>query len=181
MHVASLGREVEVSIVDVGTICVFIRAEDLGLTGAELPGAFDPRHFAAAEEIRQAAAASCGLSSSGAKSITPFQIVVGPPRDHAALTGPVMADEIDFVARQLNGDGWVHKAFSGGASTCTAVAAQIAGTSSTSAARSTPRRAACASATRAGCCRSTRRSNPLAAKAPAGSCEKCTSRAPCGD
>ena len=45
-----------------------------------------------------------------------------------ALTGPVKADEIDFVARQLNGDGWVHKAFSGGASTCTAVAAQIAGT-----------------------------------------------------
>ena len=29
---------------------------------------------------------------------------------------------------ELNGDGWVHKAFSGGASTCTAVAAQIAGT-----------------------------------------------------
>jgi 2-methylaconitate cis-trans-isomerase PrpF len=128
VHVASLGREVEVSIVDVGTICVFIRAEDMGLTGAELPGAFDARHFAAAEEIRQAAAASCGLSSAGAKSITPFQIVVGPPRDHAALTGPVKAGEIDFVARQLGGDGWVHKAFSGGASTCTAVAAQIVGT-----------------------------------------------------
>jgi len=128
VHVASLGRDVEVSIVDVGTICVFIRAADMGLTGAELPGAFDSRHFAAAEEIRQAAAASCGLSSAGAKSITPFQIVVGPPRDHAALTGPVKAGEIDFVARQLNGDGWVHKAFSGGASTCTAVAAQIVGT-----------------------------------------------------
>ena len=53
--------------------------------------------------------------------------MVGPPRDHAALTGPVQAGEADFVARQLGGDGWVHKAFSGGASTCTAVAAQIAG------------------------------------------------------
>jgi hypothetical protein len=40
----------------------------------------------------------------------------------------VKANEIDFAARQINVEGWMHKAFSGGASTCTAVAAQIEGT-----------------------------------------------------
>ena len=37
--------------------------------------------------------------------------MVGPPCDHAALTGPVKAGEIDFAACRLNGDGWVHKTF----------------------------------------------------------------------
>jgi 2-methylaconitate cis-trans-isomerase PrpF len=127
--VKSLGRNVNVSIVDVGTICVFFRAEDLGLIGTELPSQFTSVQHSAAEEIRHAAAKLAGLSQSDGKNITPFQIMVAPPREHMSLTGSqIVATEIDFVARQLNGDGWVHKAFSGGASTCTSVAAQIEGT-----------------------------------------------------
>jgi len=129
LHVPSLGRDVMASIVDVGTICVFFRAQELDLVGTELPGGFSPAHYVAAEEIRQAAAALCRLPQGGGKNITPFQIMVAPPRDYASLSGArIGADDIDFVARQLNGDGWVHKAFSGGASTCISVAAQIKGT-----------------------------------------------------
>jgi hypothetical protein len=129
VQVPALGRSVEVSIVDIGTICVYFRAEDLGLSGSELPGELPAETYRAAEEIRLAAAALCGLPQSGSGNITPFQIMIAPPRDYTALTGePMTADDTDFVARQINVDGWMHKAFSGGASTCTAVAAQIEGT-----------------------------------------------------
>jgi hypothetical protein len=127
--VPSLGRTVEVSIVDIGTICVYFRAGALGLCGSELPGELPAEAYRAAEEIRVAAAALCGLPQSGSGNITPFQIMIAPPEDYTAPTGEaVKADEIDFAARQINVDGWMHRAFSGGASTCTAVAAQIEGT-----------------------------------------------------
>ncbi len=129
IEVPSLGRRIEVSIVDIGTICVYFRAADLGLTGSELPGQLPADKYVAAEEIRLAAAALCKLPQSGSKNITPFQIMVAPPRDYTSLPGDaVAAGDIDFVARQINVDGWMHKAFAGGASTCTSVAAQIEGT-----------------------------------------------------
>lgn len=143
VFVKSLEREVAISVVDVGTICVFIRAEDLGAVGTELLGGFSPLQHTAAEEIRQAAAQLCQMPQNEGKNITPFQIVVSPARDYISLPGvPVLAAEVDFVARQLSGDGWVHKAFSGGASTCTSVAAQIVGTvvHSCSAVHDSPRR-----------------------------------------
>jgi 2-methylaconitate cis-trans-isomerase PrpF len=129
VHVPSLGRSIDVSIVDVGTICAYFRSADLGLDGCELPGEITAATYVAAEEIRLAAAALCQMPQSDGKSITPFQIMIAPPRDYTALPGDaVMAEDIDFVARQINVDGWMHKAFSGGASTCTSVAAQIEGT-----------------------------------------------------
>lgn len=127
--VPSLGRSIEVSIVDIGTICVYFRAADLGLTGSELPGEIAAEKYFAAEEIRLAAAALCQMPQSEGKNITPFQIMIAPPRDYTSLPGEsVKATDIDFVARQINVDGWMHKAFAGGASTCTSVAAQIEGT-----------------------------------------------------
>lgn len=141
--VPSLGRTIEVSIVDIGTICVYFRAADLGLTGSELPGEIPAEAYRAAEDIRLAAASLCNMPQNEGKNITPFQIMIAPPRDYTALTGEVVtADDTDFVARQINVDGWMHKAFSGGASTCTAVAAQIEGTipHACSSVRTTPRR-----------------------------------------
>ncbi|MEQ1549808.1 PrpF domain-containing protein [Sphingorhabdus sp.] len=142
VQVPSLRRTLDVSIVDIGTICVYFRAEDLGMNGSELPGELPAEAYRAAEEIRLAAAALCGLPQSGRGDITPFQIMIAPPQGYAALTGEaVKADDIDFAARQINVDGWMHKAFSGGASTCTAVAAQIEGTipHESSSVRTTPR------------------------------------------
>jgi hypothetical protein len=143
VQVPSLGRSIEVSIVDIGTICVYFRAADLGLSGSELPGEIPAEKYVTAEEIRLAAAALCHMPQSDGKNITPFQIMIAPPRDYTALPGDaIKADAIDFVARQINVDGWMHKAFAGGASTCTSVAAQIEGTipHECSSVVSTPRR-----------------------------------------
>jgi 2-methylaconitate cis-trans-isomerase PrpF len=127
VYVPSLKREVEVSIVDVGTVCAFFRAADLELTGTELPEQFSQVHHQAAEEIRLATAALCGLPTSSV--YTPYQIMVGPAADYTAYGGGqlVRAEDIDFVARMI-GRHRVHKAFPGGGSTCIAVAAQIDGT-----------------------------------------------------
>lgn len=143
VQVPSLGRSIEVSIVDIGTICVYFRAADIGLTGSELPGAIAPEKYVAAEEIRLAAAALCQMPQGEGKNITPFQIMTAPPHDYTSLQGEaVKAADIDFVARQINVDGWMHKAFAGGASTCTSVAAQIEGTipHACSSVATTPRR-----------------------------------------
>lgn len=127
VYVQQLGKEITVSIVDVGTVCVFIRATDLGITGTELPGQLSPHVYEIAEDIRRWAAERCNLE---AKSITPFQILIGPPQDYQNNAGDrlVQASEVDLVARMVLKDGVMHKAFPGGGSVCLAVAAQIAGT-----------------------------------------------------
>ncbi|NEX64686.1 2-methylaconitate cis-trans isomerase PrpF family protein [Noviherbaspirillum galbum] len=126
VHVPRLGREVSVSIVDVGTVCVFIRAADLGVTGTELPGRLDPDIHDIAEEIRRWAAERCKLDA----ALTPFQILIGPPQDYQNNAGDrvVKASEVDLVARMVIKDGVMHKAFPGGGSVCLSVAAQIPGT-----------------------------------------------------
>ncbi|MGO4392764.1 2-methylaconitate cis-trans isomerase PrpF family protein [Variovorax sp. M-6] len=128
VYVSKLGREIPVSIVDVGTACVFIRAGDLGVTGTELPGQLNPAIYEMAEEVRQWAVKRCNLPSSG--SLTPYQILIGPPQDYRTISGDriVEASEIDFVARMVLNGGAMHKAFPGGGSVCLSVAAQIAGT-----------------------------------------------------
>ena len=75
VYVSKLGREIPVSIVDVGTVCVFIRAADLGVTGTELPGKLSPDIYGMAEEVRRWAAERCNLASTTA--ITPYQIQIG--------------------------------------------------------------------------------------------------------
>jgi len=127
VHVPSLGRAIAVSIVDVGTLCVFFRATDLGLTGIELPGQIGDAQLQGAAEIRQAAASLCGLPDDNV--FTPFQIMVGLPADYPGYGDARMirAAEIDFVARMIGQRG-MHKAFPGGGSTCASVAAQIEGT-----------------------------------------------------
>ncbi|WP_416047159.1 2-methylaconitate cis-trans isomerase PrpF family protein [Cupriavidus basilensis] len=125
VYVSKLDREIAVSIVDVGTVCVFIRAADLGATGTELPGQLSPRVYEAAEEVRAWAAERCGLET----TITPYQILVGPPQDYRNVAGDriVNASEVDLVARMVLKGGVMHKAFPGGGSVCLSVAAQIAG------------------------------------------------------
>lgn len=126
VHVPQLGKDIAVSIVDIGTICVFIRASDLGAVGTELPGEMNPRVHEMAEGIRRWVAERCGLSG----DLTPYQILVSPPQDYATLAGNrlVKASEVDLVARMVLKNGVMHKAFPGGGSVCLSVAAQIEGT-----------------------------------------------------
>ena len=126
VHVPQFGRDIPVTVVDVGTLCVFIRASDLGIDGTELPGELSPVVYEVAEGIRSWAAARCNVAT----ALTPYQILVGPAKDYRVLGGDrlVRASEVDLVARMVLKGGVMHKAFPGGGAVCVAVAAQIAGT-----------------------------------------------------
>jgi hypothetical protein len=128
VHVSKLGHEIPVSVVDVGTACVFIRAADLGITGTELPDQVGPEVYEMAEEVRRWVAKRCNLPSTG--FLTPYQILISEAQDYRTIAGDrvVQSAEIDFVARMVLNGGAMHKAFPGGGSVCLSVAAQIAGT-----------------------------------------------------
>lgn len=128
VHLSKLGREIPVSVVDVGTACVFIRAADLGITGTELPGQLSADIYEMAEEVRRWAVERCNLPSSG--FLTPYQILISEAQDYRTIAGDrvVHSSEVDFVARMVLNGGAMHKAFPGGGSVCLSVAAQIAGT-----------------------------------------------------
>lgn len=123
--VGALGIEVDVSIVDVANPCVFVDAEQLGLTGVELPDAVPPRILEALEEIRRASCALAGMAS----HLLPFQVIVARPRSYAGyVRGTVVtAEQCDVLAR-LFVDRTMHKAYPGTGATCLAVAAGITGT-----------------------------------------------------
>jgi 2-methylaconitate cis-trans-isomerase PrpF len=124
VHVPSLGRDVEVSIVDIANTCVFVRATDLGLTGTELPQTMPGAAVDALEEIRVASAKIAGIES----YLLPFQVIVGPPQSYPDfLHGRTVKEEdTDLVAR-LFVEKIMHKAYAGTGATCLAVAARIEG------------------------------------------------------
>lgn len=128
LHVAALGKEIEVSIVDVGTLSVFMRAADLGMTGLEMPADLAPAQLRLIESVRKAAAELCGVADGGA--LTPFPILVAPAARYASFAGDriVDAEEMDLAARMVVTSTGMHKAFPGGGSICISIAAQIEGT-----------------------------------------------------
>lgn len=119
-----LGRSLDVTVVDVANPCVFIDARDLGLTGAELPGAIPEKILDALEEIRAESARRAGITS----YLLPFQVIVGPPQDATDyLTGrPLPASSMDLHAR-LFVERVMHKAYAGTGASCLGVAARITG------------------------------------------------------
>ncbi|MFJ8236246.1 2-methylaconitate cis-trans isomerase PrpF family protein [Ureibacillus sp. NPDC094379] len=126
VFVKGLQKHIEISIVDVGTLTVFFRATDIGLKGTEKPDEISEDKVQIFEEIRQVAADLCGVPKSNL--MTPFQVMVAPSADYSVFsTGRVVnKEEVDLIARMVTLK-FVHKAFSGGAATCTSVAAQIKG------------------------------------------------------
>lgn len=127
IYVPVLKKEIEISIVDIGTLSVFFKANDLGLKGTEKPGDISTEKLLIFEEIRRAASNLCNLPKNNV--VIPFQIMVSPPSDYEVFsTGRIIkTEEVDFVAR-MGSMRAIHKAFPGGGSTCTSVAAQIEGT-----------------------------------------------------
>jgi hypothetical protein len=118
---------VEVSCVDATNPMVFVRARDLGLTGAETPPAVDADHDLSArlEKIRVEAAARMGLPDSAA---VPKIAFVAPPADSTALDGArYAAADHDVLARAIS-MGNCHRAFPLTSAMCLAVAARIEGT-----------------------------------------------------
>jgi len=115
------------SLVDATNPVVFVRAKDLGLTGAESPAALDAdaKLSARLERIRVAAAEMMGIPGSAA---TPKIAVVAPPAAFAALDGTrYAADQLDVLARIIS-MGSCHRAFALTGAMCLAVAARLDGT-----------------------------------------------------
>src|SRR5262249_50027191 len=118
---------VAASLVDATNPVIFVRANDLGLTGPEMPPAMDAdqRLSARLEKIRATAAEMMGIPGSAAN---PKVAVVAPPAAFAALDGARYgAEQVDLLARVIS-MGNCHRAFALTSAMCLAVAARIDGT-----------------------------------------------------
>ncbi len=134
---------VEVSLVDAANPLVFIRAKDLGLTGAETPQEIDSNAelLARIEKIRSFAAERIGVVDDWRKATTerpyvPFFAICAPPMSYKDWTTGKMVDEnsIDLTVRLLFMQK-MHKAYPVTGSVCTVAAAMIPGTIANQAAR----------------------------------------------
>ncbi len=133
LEVTGLGP-IDVSIVDAGAACVFVRAADVGLTGTELPEALDTNHavLERLQAIRRAGAIAMGLAKDEQQAAANIGIpaigFVAPPMDAPTLAGePVHAADVDLTVRFLS-NGQPHRALPVTSSLCTAVASRIPGT-----------------------------------------------------
>ncbi len=122
-----------VSMVDAANACCFARADELGITGTEMPEALDA-DTALLEKlaaIRLHASVAMGISSNleeaKAKRVVPFIGFVTGPQAAKTLTGePLAADDIDVTGRIIS-NGQPHRALPLTASLCMAVAARLEG------------------------------------------------------
>ena len=122
-----------VSMVDAANACCFVRADELGMTGTEMPEALDT-NTALLEKlaaIRIAASVAMGIAANAeeakAKRVVPFIGFVSGPQDAATLTGEAIAEgEVDLTGRMIS-NGQPHRALPLTASLCMAVAARLEG------------------------------------------------------
>jgi hypothetical protein len=104
------GENILLTIVDAGNPTAFVRAEDLGLQGTELPPEFDEdmKIREKLETIRNKVAELMGIPVNPS---VPKVVFISPPRDFDTLNrSKVGAEEIDFVARAM-AMGRMHKVF----------------------------------------------------------------------
>lgn len=134
LTVAGIGC-ITVSLVDAATPMVFVRARDVGVSGAEAAAALNamPELLAKLEAIRAAASLAMKLAPSVEAATrdrpgTPRIGLVSEPQDFRCPDGALMRSvDIDLVARAVS-MGAFHHAYPGTCSIATAVAAVIPGT-----------------------------------------------------
>lgn len=127
--------ELAVSLVNAGNPTLFVRAQDLGLNGAELADQVESNVelMRNLEAIRCSGAVAMGLEQDPRRvhrerPATPKIAFVAPPRDAPTRDGGIVAaGDADLVARILS-MGRLHHAFTGTGSVAAAVAAAIPGT-----------------------------------------------------
>jgi len=135
LEVPGIGA-IDVSIVDAGTPCVFVRAKDMGLAGTETPREIDNDKDLneRIERIRGTAAALVGIvedwrEAAKKSPYLPFFAMISPPADYVDFTtgNTIQADDVDFVSRLLFMLR-MHKAYPVTGTVCTGAAAKIGGT-----------------------------------------------------
>ncbi len=128
------GRDLEVTICDVANTIVFVRAQDIGLRGDELPDEINDNEkiIPLLREIRGKAAARIGFVTEWTKvdeesPLLPFVVFVSPPSDYISYSHrPVKAEDMDLKARLIFMNN-LHEAMAGTGSMCIAAASRIKG------------------------------------------------------
>ena len=124
----------QATMINAGIPTVFVRAGDIGYTGAELQEAIngDAQALLRFEAIRAQAAVRMGLiadvADAAKRQHTPKVAFVAPPADYVASSGKrIAASEIDLLVRALS-MGKLHHAMMGTAAVAIATAASVPGT-----------------------------------------------------
>lgn len=125
----------EVTIADIVNPFVFVRAADVGLTGAESFAelSVDKERLAILGAIREAAAVTLGWAATPGEARektpgVPKIALVGPPRGYTATSGsPVEAGDMDIVGRSFSLDR-LHRTFQASGLHCLAGASLLEGT-----------------------------------------------------
>jgi 2-methylaconitate cis-trans-isomerase PrpF len=130
LDVPGVGR-IDVSMIDAGNACVFVRAESLGLTGTETPEQIerDARLMEALLAIRARASVAMGITpdmaAAQSKIATPSIGIVAVPSAWTSLNGESFeADAANLAVRMISSN-QPHRALPLTASLCIAVAAGI--------------------------------------------------------
>jgi 2-methylaconitate cis-trans-isomerase PrpF len=132
LDVPGVGK-IRVSLVDAANATVWVRAQDLGVTGIELPEALEANVpvMQKLEAIRVAASVAMGITANAEeaakKKSVPFIGFVSAAQDAKTLSGESIHDiDIDVTGRVIS-NGQPHRALPLTVSLCMAVAARIAG------------------------------------------------------
>jgi 2-methylaconitate cis-trans-isomerase PrpF len=129
------GTSVRVSIIDAGAMYVFVKAEDLGLTGVESKEQMDQMHekLGQLEYIRGSAAKLVGIVDSVENAVNlspdvPKLAFVGPAAQQPinGVSPIVDARSVDLVSRIISSQKF-HNAYAVTAAIATAAAASVAG------------------------------------------------------
>ncbi|ASU39538.1 2-methylaconitate cis-trans isomerase PrpF [Herbaspirillum sp. meg3] len=122
------------TMINAGIPAIFLNAEDIGYTGAELQDAInsDPKALAMFETIRAHGAVRMGLIKHVEEAVkrqhTPKVAFVAKPRDYTASSGKkVAAGDVDLLVRAMS-MGKLHHAMMGTAAVAIGTAAAVPGT-----------------------------------------------------
>jgi methylitaconate Delta-isomerase len=126
------GRSVRCSLVDAANPAVFVQAEEIGLTGTELPKdtLADPRILEIMEDIRVKAAIMMKLagSTSAVSPAVPKVAFVAAPKGYNTISGEsIPGTDCDLLAR-TKALAVMHKAYAVTGGICVSAAALIEGT-----------------------------------------------------
>ncbi|WP_404287398.1 2-methylaconitate cis-trans isomerase PrpF family protein [Glutamicibacter arilaitensis] len=126
---------IPVSIVDATNPLVFVRWEDLGLTGLELPAQIDadPELLARIEAVRAQASVLAGITDSVKQATrdapsVPKLSLVGAPRDYTATNGKMIPAEATSLRAMMMSMGRAHNSYPLTGAFATSVAANLPGT-----------------------------------------------------
>lgn len=126
------GKNYHASIVDAGSLSVFLQAEEMGMTGVEMPQEIERnlQWMQLIEALRGKGAVKAGLitdwtTASTTSAYLPFVCVISKARNYTCFNGRHVKEyDIDLTAR-LYTMGKINKTYAGSGAVCTGAAARI--------------------------------------------------------